>query len=124
MPVICMPMHCLQHFILITSLGTAKFGLPAGLLNLWWGVLKWKHGSERLLQSIGLPYTIVRPGGMERPTDDYENTHNVRLSKEDTMWGGQVKTSSRSDAMTPGVNCAAWAKHVDACAGLTIGRLA
>lgn len=33
---------------------------------------------------------IVRPGGMERPTDAYKETHNTTLSKEDTLFGGQV----------------------------------
>lgn len=33
---------------------------------------------------------IVRPGGMERPTDSYKETHNVTLSEEDTLFGGQV----------------------------------
>lgn len=33
---------------------------------------------------------IVRPGGMERPTDSYKQTHNLTLSLEDTLFGGQV----------------------------------
>lgn len=33
---------------------------------------------------------IVRPGGMERPTDAYKETHNITLSEEDTLFGGQV----------------------------------
>lgn len=33
---------------------------------------------------------IVRPGGMERPTDSYKETHNLTLSLEDTLFGGQV----------------------------------
>lgn len=27
---------------------------------------------------------------MERPTDAYKETHNVTLSEEDTLFGGQV----------------------------------
>lgn len=27
---------------------------------------------------------------MERPTDAYKETHNISLSKEDTLFGGQV----------------------------------
>lgn len=27
---------------------------------------------------------------MERPTDAYKETHNITLSKEDTLFGGQV----------------------------------
>lgn len=37
-----------------------------------------------------MTYAIVRPGGMERPTDDYKKTHNVRLLPRDSVFGGQV----------------------------------
>ncbi|CAL5377242.1 unnamed protein product [Camellia sinensis] len=79
-----------NHFILLTSLGTNKVGFPAAILNLFWGVLIWKRKAEEALLASGLPYTIVRPGGMERPTDAYKETHNVTVSEEDTLFGGQV----------------------------------
>ncbi|XP_016513247.2 protein TIC 62, chloroplastic isoform X4 [Nicotiana tabacum] len=79
-----------DHFILLTSLGTNKVGFPAAILNLFWGVLVWKRKAEEALLASGLPYTIVRPGGMERPTDSYKETHNITLSEEDTLFGGQV----------------------------------
>lgn len=79
-----------NHFILVTSLGTNKFGFPAAILNLFWGVLIWKRKAEEALLASGLPYTIVRPGGMERPTDDYKKTHNMTSSEQDTLFGGQV----------------------------------
>ncbi|KAI5314338.1 hypothetical protein L3X38_043514 [Prunus dulcis] len=79
-----------NHFILLTSLGTNKIGFPAAILNLFWGVLIWKRKAEEALIASGLPYTIMRPGGMERPTDAYKETHNTTLSKEDTLFGGQV----------------------------------
>lgn len=31
-----------------------------------------------------------RPGGMERPGDDFEQTHNVRVAAKDTLFGGVV----------------------------------
>ncbi|XP_059435063.1 protein TIC 62, chloroplastic isoform X2 [Corylus avellana] len=79
-----------KHFILLTSLGTNMVGFPAAILNLFWGVLIWKRKAEEALLASGLPYTIVRPGGMERPTDAYKETHNIALSQEDTLFGGQV----------------------------------
>eukprot|EP00898_Chlorokybus_atmophyticus_P002104 jgi/Chlat1/2895/Chrsp2S04629 len=79
-----------QQFVLVTSLGTTKFGLPASALNLFWGVLKWKGQAEKALQESGMAYTIVRPGGMERPADDYKLTHNLRLEGKDTLFGGLV----------------------------------
>lgn len=79
-----------NHFIMVSSLGTNKIGFPAAILNLFWGVLIWKRKAEEALIASDLPYTIVRPGGMERPTDAYKETHNISLSQEDTLFGGQV----------------------------------
>ncbi|XP_045819677.1 protein TIC 62, chloroplastic [Trifolium pratense] len=88
-----------NHFILVTSLGTNKFGFPAAILNLFWGVLCWKRKAEEALLASGIPYTIVRPGGMERPTDAYRETHNVTLSTEDTLFGGQVSNLQVAELM-------------------------
>ena len=49
-----------------------------------------KRRAEEALEASRLIYTIVRPGGMERPQDDYKVTHNVALSPRDTRFGGQV----------------------------------
>ncbi|XP_019169465.1 PREDICTED: protein TIC 62, chloroplastic [Ipomoea nil] len=87
------------HFILLTSLGTNKFGFPAAILNLFWGVLCWKRRAEEALLASGLPHTIVRPGGMERPTDTYKETHNITLSREDTLFGGQVSNLQVAELM-------------------------
>ncbi|KAM0951545.1 putative NAD(P)-binding domain, NAD(P)-binding domain superfamily, protein [Dioscorea sansibarensis] len=88
-----------DHFILLTSLGTNKIGFPAAILNLFWGVLIWKRKAEEALIASGLPYTIVRPGGMERPTDAYKETHNLTLSPEDTLFGGQVSNLQVAELM-------------------------
>ncbi|KAL5562585.1 hypothetical protein UlMin_032332 [Ulmus minor] len=88
-----------NHFILLTSLGTNKFGFPAAILNLFWGVLIWKRKAEEALIASGLPYTIVRPGGMERPTDAYKETHNITLAVEDTLFGGQVSNLQVAELM-------------------------
>ncbi|XP_071726154.1 protein TIC 62, chloroplastic [Rutidosis leptorrhynchoides] len=79
-----------KQFILVTSLGTNKFGFPAAVLNLFWGVLCWKRKAEEALLASGIPYAIVRPGGMERPTDSFKETHNLTLATEDTLFGGNV----------------------------------
>ncbi|KAJ8621043.1 hypothetical protein MRB53_029572 [Persea americana] len=88
-----------NHFILLTSLGTNKIGFPASILNLFWGVLIWKRKAEEALIASGLPYTIVRPGGMERPTDAYKETHNLVLANEDTYFGGQVSNLQVAELM-------------------------
>jgi len=78
------------HFVLVSSLGTGKFGWPAAILNVFFGVLDWKRRSEEALVASGLPFTIVRPGGMEKPDDEYHKAHDVRISEADTQFGGQV----------------------------------
>ncbi|KAI3946091.1 hypothetical protein MKX01_024847 [Papaver californicum] len=88
-----------DHFILVTSLGTNKIGFPAAILNLFWGVLIWKRKAEEALIASGLPYTIVRPGGMERPTDAYKETHNITLAEGDTLFGGQVSNLQVAELM-------------------------
>lgn len=88
-----------NHFILVSSLGTNKFGFPAAILNLFWGVLCWKRKAEEALIASGVPYTIVRPGGMERPTDAYKETHNTVLYPEDTKFGGQVSNLQVAELM-------------------------
>ena len=65
--------------------------MHAAVLNLFGGILIQKRRAEVALENSGLNYVIVRPGGMERPTDSYKETHNVRLSKADTLFGGQVR---------------------------------
>ena len=62
----------------------------AGLLNLFFGILVFKKQAEKALQNSGIPYVIVRPGGMEKPTDSYKRTHNVRLATRDKLFGAQV----------------------------------
>ncbi|XP_027159921.1 protein TIC 62, chloroplastic-like [Coffea eugenioides] len=88
-----------DHFILLTSLGTNKVGFPAAILNLFWGVLIWKRKAEEALLASGLPYTIVRPGGMERPTDAFKETHNITVSQEDTLFGGLVSNLQVAELM-------------------------
>ncbi|KAF2294435.1 hypothetical protein GH714_011336 [Hevea brasiliensis] len=88
-----------KQFIMVSSLGTNKVGFPAAILNLFWGVLIWKRKAEEVLIASGIPYTIVRPGGMERPTDAYKETHNITLSEEDTLFGGQVSNLQVAELM-------------------------
>lgn len=59
--------------------------------------MRWKYKSEVIcvLTAIWCSYftllfQIVRPGGMERPTDSFKETHNITLSEEDTLFGGLV----------------------------------
>ncbi|XWS54644.1 hypothetical protein CRYUN_Cryun10bG0106400 [Craigia yunnanensis] len=88
-----------NNFILVLSLGTNKVGFPAAILNLFWGVLIWKRKAEEALIASGLPYTTVRPGGMEHPTDAFKETHNITLSAEDNLFGGLVSKLQVAELM-------------------------
>lgn len=98
--------------MLVSSLGTTKFGLPASLLNLFWGVLYWKEQAENELIRSGMLYTIVRPGGMERPTDTYKDTHNTVMYARDSMFTGQISrlqvrfSMSFLNALSQSLSCA------------------
>lgn len=75
-----------------------------GALNLFGGILVQKRRAERELEDSGLPYVIVRPGGMERPSDDYKLTNNVRLETRDRLFGGQVSRLQVAELITAAVS--------------------
>jgi uncharacterized protein YbjT (DUF2867 family) len=73
----------IEHFVLVTSLCTSKFFHP---LNLFWLILVWKKRAEEYLQSSGLTYTIVRPGGLKNE----DNSDAIVLSSVDTLFDGSI----------------------------------
>lgn len=91
----------------------------AAILNVFGGVLTFKRKAEEALEASGLPYVIVRPGGMERPRDDHKLTHNVRLATRDKLFGGTV---SRLQVSRP--VCAAPSAPPAGPAGAAAGRKA
>lgn len=75
--------HNIQHFVLVSSLCVSKFFHP---LNLFWLVLYWKKQAEKYIQSSGIDYTIVRPGGLK----DEDNSDNILMSQADTLFEGSI----------------------------------
>lgn len=73
----------IQHLVLVSSLCVSQFFHP---LNLFWLVLWWKKQGEDYLIKSGLPYTIVRPGGLKNE----ENTQAIVMSKADTLFEGSI----------------------------------
>jgi len=73
----------LDQFILVSSLCVSRFFHP---LNLFWLVLFWKKQAEEYLQKSGLPYTIVRPGGL-KSTDD---TSAIVMASADSLFEGSI----------------------------------
>ena len=73
----------IEHFGLVTSLCTSQLFHP---LNLFWLILVWKKKAEEYLQNSGLPYTIVRPGGLKNE----DNPDQVVMSAADTLFDGSI----------------------------------
>ena len=75
--------HNIEHFVLVSSLCVSKFFHP---LNLFWLVLYWKKQAENYLQSSGIDYTIVRPGGLK----DEDNSDSIIMSQADSLFDGSI----------------------------------
>jgi uncharacterized protein YbjT (DUF2867 family) len=63
-------MQQVQRFILISSIATTH---PEHPLNCFGKVLDWKFKGEEVLRGSGLPYTIIRPGGLV-DTNGFQHT--------------------------------------------------
>ena len=75
--------HGIEHFVLVSSLCVSKFFHP---LNLFWLVLYWKKQAEAYIQDSGIPYTIVRPGGLK----EEDNSDNIIMESADTLFEGSI----------------------------------
>ena len=73
----------IEHFVLVSSLCVSKFFHP---LNLFWLVLYWKKQAESYIQDSGIPYTIVRPGGLKNE----DNSESIVMKGADTLFDGSI----------------------------------
>ena len=73
----------IKHVVFVSSLCVSRFFHP---LNLFWLVLYWKKKAEEYLVRSGVPYTIVRPGGLKN--DD--NTNAITMAGADTLFEGSI----------------------------------
>jgi uncharacterized protein YbjT (DUF2867 family) len=73
----------IQHFVLVSSLCVSQFFHP---LNLFWLVLYWKKKAEEYLVRSGVPYTIVRPGGLKNE----DNDNPIRMAEADSLSEGNI----------------------------------
>ena len=72
-----------DQFVMVSSLCVSKLFHP---LNLFWGVLYWKQQAEDYLKDSGVPYTIVRPGGLKNENNDQA----IVMSSADTLFEGSI----------------------------------
>lgn len=68
----------LEHFVLVSSMGATVEDHP--LNQMFDDVLRWKFRGEEALRESGVPYTIVRPGGL---TEEPGGQSPVRIFAED-----------------------------------------
>ena len=73
----------IEHFVFVSSLCVSKFFHP---LNLFWLVLYWKKQAEKYIQTSGLNYTIVRPGGLKNE----DNSESIIMEAADTLFEGSI----------------------------------
>lgn len=73
----------INQFVMVSSLCVSKIFHP---LNLFWGILYWKKQAEDYLKQSGVPYTIVRPGGLKNEN----NAQTIVMSSADTLFEGSI----------------------------------
>ncbi|WAL62575.1 SDR family oxidoreductase [Thermocoleostomius sinensis] len=73
----------IQQLVMVSSLCVSKLFHP---LNLFWLILVWKKRAEEYLQKSGVPYTIVRPGGLKNE----DNTDAIVMQGADTLFDGSI----------------------------------
>lgn len=97
-----------KQLIVVSSIGVGRpWAFPAAILNLFGAVLIFKDYSEKATRSAarknGKSFFIVRPGGMEAPTDDYYLTHNLVLESRNRLAGGNVSNMQIAELITAAV---------------------
>lgn len=80
-----------KHYVQVSSLGVTNPNHP---LNRFGKVMDWKLKGENALRASGVPYTIVRPGGLG---DGPGGQVGLRVGQGDTMESSQIQ---RADVAT------------------------
>jgi uncharacterized protein YbjT (DUF2867 family) len=80
-----------KHYVQISSLGVTN---PNHSLNRFGKVMEWKLKGENALRTSGVPYTIVRPGGLG---DGPGGKVGIRVGQGDRMESGAIQ---RADVAT------------------------
>jgi uncharacterized protein YbjT (DUF2867 family) len=70
-----------RHFVLVSSISVTQ---PDNPLNAFGKVLTWKLAGENALRESGLPYTIIRPGGL---TDQPGGQRALQVGQGDKIMG-------------------------------------
>jgi len=71
-----------EHMVLVSSMGASVEDHP--LNQMFDNVLRWKFKGEEALRDSGIPYTIIRPGGL---TEETGGESEIRIFAEDAGEG-------------------------------------
>ncbi len=87
----------IEQIVMVSSLCVSKLFHP---LNLFWGVLYWKQQAEDYLKNSGVPYTIVRPGGLKNE----DNDQAIVMSAADTLFEGSIPRTKVAQVCAEALN--------------------
>ncbi len=73
----------IERLVLVSSLCVSNLFHP---LNLFGLILVWKQWGENYLRQSGVPYTIVRPGGLKNE----DNDQAIIMAGADTLFDGSI----------------------------------
>ena len=103
--------HCrdstipVEQFVLVSALGVATpLKFPYLAFNLLGGLLFWKKRAEDALRVSGIPFTVVRPGVMERVTDSWGRDHHLVLKGSGEAGEGVVSRLQVAELIAAAVN--------------------
>jgi uncharacterized protein YbjT (DUF2867 family) len=89
-----------RHFVLLTAIGVTDRNSPAN--KLFKGALEWRYKGEQHLRASGVPYTVVRPGGL---VDEPAGRRGLRIAQGDDWKSFLRSTLSRADLAAVLVEC-------------------
>ncbi|XP_045833163.1 uncharacterized protein At2g37660, chloroplastic-like [Trifolium pratense] len=82
-----------KHIVLVGSMGGTNPNHPLNSLGNG-NILVWKRKAEEYLANSGVPYTIIRPGGL---LDKDGGLRELIVGKDDELLGTETKTIPRAD---------------------------
>ncbi|XP_076934592.1 uncharacterized protein At5g02240-like [Bidens hawaiensis] len=82
-----------KHIVLVGSMGGTNINHPLNSLGNG-NILVWKRKSEQYLADSGIPYTIIRAGGLQ---DKEGGVRELLVGKDDELLQTESKTIARAD---------------------------
>ncbi len=88
----------IEQLVLVSSLCVSNLFHP---LNLFGLILVWKQWGENYLRQSGVPYTIVRPGGLKNE----DNDNAIVMAGADTLFDGSIPRQKVAEVCVESLLC-------------------